>query len=330
MKAEVLKQKLKNLFSPFFIVAAAMFVFGLTVRFVASKIPAFADFWQSKIATVPRAALAYLTNLLPFSLAEYFLLCIPLLVRTAVKGKIDSWTSTFRYTFNLVAVAAVVFSVFLINFSAGYFTTPLDERLGLERTAVSAEDLYNTAQELMNGIDDCIDNIDFAGDGSSVMPYDLKELNRKLNDAYKKAHDKYPFLSNFYSSPKPVALSEPWTYTHVAGVYTFFTGEANVNFNFPDYTLPFTTAHEMAHQRGISREEEANFIAFLVCLESDDDYIRYSAYVNTFEYVASSLNEAARMLRARPPLMLSATPSGVMPLSYCFTFPSGNVILIIV
>ena len=66
----------------------------------------------------------------------------------------------------------------------------------------------------------------------------------------------------------------------------------NINVNFPDYTIPYTAAHEMAHQRGIAREDEANFIAFLVCISSDDAYIRYSGYLNLYEYVASSLYSA--------------------------------------
>jgi hypothetical protein len=82
------------------------------------------------------------------------------------------------------------------------------------------------------------------------------------------------------------------TYTHISGVYTFFTGEANVNTNFPDYTLPFTAAHELAHQRGIAREDEANFVAFLVCSSSDDAYIQYSAYLNMYEYLVSALSRA--------------------------------------
>jgi hypothetical protein len=89
------------------------------------------------------------------------------------------------------------------------------------------------------------------------------------------------------------------SYTHITGVYTFFTGEANINVAFPDYTLPYTAAHELAHQRGIAREDEANFLAFLVCIGSEDAYIRYSAYVNLYEYVASALASADRTLYAK-------------------------------
>lgn len=291
------KINFKNLFSPFFIATAALLILGFAVRLIAQNSTGFANFWQSNIAMVPRAALAYLTNLFPFSMAESVILCSPLIIAVFIRlssKKTDTWLSTFRYTLNITAVAALIFSMFLINFSAGYYTTSLDKRLGIERDTVSAEELYNTAEKLLDGVDGCIDNVGFSSDGSSVMPYELKDLNKKLNEAYKKVCEKYPFISRFSSSPKPVALSEPWTYTHIAGVYTFFTGEANININFPDYTLPFTAAHEMAHQRGIAREEEANFVAFLVCMESEDDYIRYSAYANTFEYVASSLYNADR------------------------------------
>ena len=298
MKSKILL-KLKSLFSPFFITCTATLVAGVAVKLTAMASPAFADFWQSKIAAVPRAALAYLTNLLPFSLAEYIILCLPLIVAVFIRisgKKTDTWTKTFRYTLNLVSVAALIYAMFLINFSAGYHTTSLDKRLDLERSSVSKQELYDTAEKLIDGIDGCINDVDFIYDGSSVMPYDLKELNNKLNSAYNTVCKKYPFISDFYSSPKPVVLSEPWTYTHVAGVYTFFTGEANINVNFPDYTLPYTVAHEMAHQRGIAREEEANFVAFLVCMESDDSYIRYSAYASAFEYVGSSLYAADKDL----------------------------------
>ena len=62
---------------------------------------------------------------------------------------------------------------------------------------------------------------------------------------------------------------------------------------FPDYTIPYTAAHELSHQRGVAREDEANFMAFLVCIASEDAYIRYSGYVNLYEYVASALYSAS-------------------------------------
>ena len=136
------------------------------------------------------------------------------------------------------------------------------------------------------------DEIAYRPDGFSIMPYSHSGMNAQLMKAYDTVCDEYAFVPRLYSRIKPVILSEPWTYTHISGVYTYFTGEANLNMNFPDYTLPYTAAHEMAHQRGIAREDEANFVAFLVCAASDDEYIRYSGYLNLYEYVANALYSA--------------------------------------
>ena len=108
------------------------------------------------------------------------------------------------------------------------------------------------------------------------MPYDYGRMSDKLVDAYRDLSGKYGFIQKLDSRVKTVMLSEPWTYTHITGVYTFFTGESNLNVNMPDYTLPFTAAHEFAHQRGVAREDEANFIAYIACINSDDPYIKYS------------------------------------------------------
>jgi hypothetical protein len=121
-------------------------------------------------------------------------------------------------------------------------------------------------------------------------------MNDHLIEAYDKFADEYGVVNNFKSRLKPVMLSKAMSYTHITGVYSFFTGEANINVDFPDYTIPFTAAHELAHQRGIARENEANMVAFLVCINSDDAYIRYSAYVNMYEYVTNALYSADNSL----------------------------------
>ena len=128
------------------------------------------------------------------------------------------------------------------------------------------------------------------------MPYGISIMNDRLIDAYGTACDKYSFVQKLDSRLKPVMLSELMSYTHITGVYSFFTGEANINVAFPDYTIPFTAAHELSHQRGIAREDEANFMAFLVCIDSEDAYVRYSGYFNLLEYVLSALYSASPAL----------------------------------
>ena len=128
------------------------------------------------------------------------------------------------------------------------------------------------------------------------MPFDFDGMNESLLQAYSRTADKYPFLQRLTSRVKPVLSSETMAYTHIAGVYTYMTGEANVNLVFPDYSLVFTAAHELAHQRGIARENEANFVAFLVCINADDAYLQYAGYMNMLEYLMNALAAADRDL----------------------------------
>ncbi|MDD6798953.1 MAG: DUF3810 domain-containing protein [Firmicutes bacterium] len=253
----------------------------------------FADFVNLHIASVVRMVLAKLTNLFPFSLAETLLLFMPVIVVSLIIFVIriprDDVVKMKRCTFSLLAAIGYLYSTFALGFAASYRGTSLADKLGLERTAVSAEELDFTARALYNEIEKLVPEIEYIYASSSVMPYNLDEMNVRLNEAYAKASEKYDFINHFRSNLKYVTLSEPMTYTHISGVYTFFTGEANINVNFPDYTTPFTSAHELSHQRGIGPEDEANFMAFLVCIESDDTYIKYSGYMEVFEYVISAL-----------------------------------------
>lgn len=258
----------------------------------------FSDFFNRYISSAVRVVLAHATGWIPFSFAEYLLLLSPLLIVGAavygVKKYADTWRDVFIFCGSLLSVISLCLSLFVIGFAPAYRGKTLDEKLGIDRSDVSAEELYDTALILAGKVNGERLNViyDSATD-FSVMPYGLDEMNDKLIDAYGDICDGYSFVQRLDSNIKPVMLSELMSYTHITGVYSFFTGEANINVSFPDYTIPFTAAHELAHQRGIAREDEANFMAFLVCSSSEDSYIRYSAYLNLFEYVSSALYSAS-------------------------------------
>lgn len=274
----------------------ALAAVSLVIYTAARLSPAFADFFNLHIGSIVRGALAHLTNFIPNSLGEALVIFLPIgavfMIVIACRRYSDSWRSVFIYLASLISVVSLLFTTFIWGFGTGYYGTTVDQKLGLDRSDVSPEELYATAAILAAHVNEEAENIDFCITDRSVMPYGYDELSRRLVAAYDKVCDEYDFIPRLTSRVKPVMLSEPWTYTHISGVYTYFTGEANINVNFPDYTIPYTAAHEMAHQRGIAREDEANFIAFLVCTSSDDPYIRYSGYLEVYEYVASSLYSA--------------------------------------
>lgn len=278
----------------FLVIAAVCILFSLMFRVSAT----FADGFNQFVSQPLRVLFAWITYPLPFSLAEAMLLLTPLvlalLIRHAALHYCHSWRSVGIYLLCLVSVASLFFSSFVLLFAAGYHGTTLDSegKLDLSREDVSAEELYTTARHLAERVSEEAQNVVFLHEDFSVMPYTHGQMNKKLMEAYDKVSAEYDFIPHFKSRVKPVLLSVPMSYTHITGVYSYFTGEANLNVDFPDYTLPFTAAHELAHQRGIARENEANFIAYLVCISSDDPYIRYSGYLSMYEYVASALYSA--------------------------------------
>ena len=187
-----------------------------------------------------------------------------------------------------------IFAVF--TFFTGYFNSTIDKKLGIDAAPVSAEQLKDTAEVVYRNINILSDSLEYNYDGFSNMPYTIKEMSSKLLTSYEKISKEHKFLHNVTAQIKPIALSKLMSYTHITGIYTFFTGEANIDAEFPDFTLPYTAAHEFAHQRGVARENEANFIAFLVCISSEDEYIQYSGYMNMLQYLLSALYKADKEL----------------------------------
>ena len=275
--------------------------FSLIIFIAAIIWPGFADFFNRYPGAFIRGLLAHLTNWIPFSLAEAMLIMLPVaiifLMRIAIKKYSDTWHNTWVYVGILLSCASIFFSTFALGFGTGYRGSTVDKKLGIDTENITAEELYATARILADHINAESKNITFRYKNFSVMPYNIGQMNDKLNDSYAKLSEQYDFLPKLYSRVKPVMLSEPMSYTHITGVYTYFTGESNINVVFPDYSIPFTAAHELAHQRGIAREDEANFIGFLACINSDDPYIRYSGYLYLYEdYVAPALYKADKDL----------------------------------
>lgn len=266
----------------------------LYLAFLLSE--SFSDFFNRYISSFFRALFAHSSSWIPFSVAEFALLLLPVwvfLITRAIMRRYGESLKELLYSIICVfSIVALIFTSFTLTFAPAYRGRTLDQKLGLERADVSARELYDTALILSERLREESKNITYGLDGFSVMPYDYSTMNENLLDAYDTVCDEHPFIQRLDSRLKPVMLSEPMSYTHITGVYTFFTGESNINVAFPDYTVPFTAAHELAHQRGIARENEANFVAFLVCMNSEDAYLRYSAYLNMYEYVASALASA--------------------------------------
>ncbi len=280
-------------------VACFFFLLGIIaaiVHIASCFSPAFADGVNDTVAAALRFLLAKVTDMIPFSVGETLLLSLPfalaLLIFCGVCRARDK-QRFWRFMMAILSVLALLYSLFVFTIGCGYRGYTLDKKLGLYQQKVSVSELYTTADILLQKANALAVDLIAEEGGATVMPYSYAEMNDKLLSAYRAMGEKYPFVQQMDTRLKSVSVSEWMSYTHITGVYSYMTGEANINNVFPDYTIPFTAAHELAHQRGIARENEANFIAFLVCISSDDSYIQYSGYINMLEYVTSALYSAS-------------------------------------
>lgn len=295
-----LVKRILNSFPTHLKITAIIFFVSIGIHVSAANSSTFADFFTENIASVFRSVLATITGVLPFSVAEAFVLMLPVML---VLYFVFTWNYYIRQShsmrplvYSVISIALSLYSVAVFTFLTGYSNSPLDKKLGLDKQPVTSIELHDTAKEVYTELTLIQDAVEFEYGGFSVMPYDIREMSKKLLDAYDVFKKNYPFLHNIKTQIKPIALSEAMSYTHITGVYTYFTGEANIDAAFPDFTLPYTAAHEFAHQRGIAREDEANFAAYLVCINSEDVYIRYSGYMNMLQYLLNALYSADREL----------------------------------
>ena len=284
-----------KLFTKPFCALIIVFVISLIVYLISRFNTNFAEFWTRYPAQAMRFLLAKATNIIPFSLAESLLLLLPFFALFYIIGAIvstkrdESDENFYKWLRPVISIILIIGILFFVAFGPAYGRITLADNLGITQSPVSTDELFETGIILNELASKELSNVSFDISGGSVLPYSYSELQDKLNSAYEKFANENNFISHFSSNPKAIALSEPMTYTHISGVYTFMTGESNVNTNYPDFLIPFTMAHEMAHQRGIAREDEANFVAFLVCIGSDDSYLRYSGYSNMLNYINSAL-----------------------------------------
>ena len=293
------KEKSERLPTVCIVIYALTAVSGL-LYLLFTKIPSFSDWFNDHISRVGRRILSCLTVWLPFSVAELFLLLLPViavgLILLAWRRYSHSLRASLCFSGRILAALCVVLILFVWCFAPGYYGATLDRRIGLDRTAVETEELFQTSKILQEELNALAADLELDETGASVMPYSRSEMNKKLMSAYDTVREEYDFPDHFWSRTKPVLCSPLLSYMHITGIYSFFTGESNINIDFPDYTVPFTAAHELAHQRGVAREDEANFVAFLVCISSEDPYIRYSGLLSVYEYTIDALYTADPVL----------------------------------
>ena len=118
-----------------------------------------------------------------------------------------------------------------------------------------------------------------------------KDLFRESSLAYQSASKQFSFLAYQPASVKPSLFSYAGNYLGFQGYYNPFSGEAQVNTTIPRFLEPFVTVHEIAHQLGYAKENEANFVAFLACKSYESPVFKYSMYFDMYYYAINEVNK---------------------------------------
>lgn len=231
--------------------------------------------------------LAYANKTVAFSLAEA--LAVTMLAglaggviwqaRRLYLGRVGACELSLAGLRVLLWTAGAGAALFLLAWGLNYQRRPLADSLQLELRQPRRDELEAISRTVVTGINrNYLDSQAGREAGrADTPPLSRPQLYEVLEESYRRQAQ---FRGGDFGPPKPVYFSSLMSRFSVSGIYIPFTGEANFNAEQPASDLPFTLAHEMAHQRGYAREDEADFIAFLVCINSSHPYVRYSGYLH--------------------------------------------------
>ena len=190
----------------------------------------------------------------------------------------------------VLAVCSFVYLLHTLLFGLSYHAGSLTDDLRLEAAQYTLDELAEATEYYRDQANilakwvsrDDQGNVDFdtfealannAGSGFETLTYDYS----------------YPIFAGSTLPVKKLGWADMYTSMGITGFTMGITGEAAVNPQIPDVTLPFTMCHEMAHRMCIANERDANFAAFLACSVHEDIQFRYSAYFMAYRYCYTAL-----------------------------------------
>lgn len=269
-----------------FVLPVAFLISGIVFQSLVSLVPWLVErFYSRLIYPCVLSTLSLLSRSLSFSVGEVLtgliflialvggvLFCIGLGRRRGERrGWVMAWLRCGAW------VLAGLLWLFLFAFGLNYQRPLLFELLGYEQRKAETPELEVLGRMLVENVNQSYTEAHSEG---RTTP-ESGEIIKLLNEAYDDMAPEFRlFPRGAFAPPKPVYSSEVLTRLGISGIYFPFTAEPNYNSDIPDFQLPFSIAHEMAHQRGVARESEANFVAYVVCINSRDPFVRYSGFRN--------------------------------------------------
>ena len=202
----------------------------------------------------------------------------------------------------LLSVAMTLYLLLCILLGASYRADGFQERSGLRAKPATVEALYDVTALFTEKLTALADSVPRASDGQFAVSEG--EIFDAATEIYRGAEAIFPILTLEDVTPKRAVYSHIMSIFGYTGFYFPYTGEAHINVEPPAALLPATVAHEMAHQRGVASEQEANFVAVLACTESGNAAYAYSGWLfgwlhlgnALYRYAPEAYSELARSL----------------------------------
>ncbi|MFA7089659.1 MAG: DUF3810 domain-containing protein [Bacteroidales bacterium] len=265
-------------------------VLSLTLLLLFKFFPEFMDrVYSGFIYRYLAQAMSGVMSLIPFSMAEILIYALVFfLLFFAVQALIRKTWKKFLRNLGITALYAV--SVFMLTCGLNYHRVPLEDHLGYRVEPAPKEDLLALAADITDRANLAASFTGRDSYGKMIPDYTFKGIKKSVASAYDSLASKTGLkVGGTYPSVKPVMASRGMSYAFVMGFFFPWTVEANINNDVPAFWIPALIAHEQAHVRGFMRENEANFLTYLLAGYTQNRELKYSCLLHSLNYVLNAV-----------------------------------------
>lgn len=253
----------------FFIVLATVIIF--------SRYESLSEWYMTNIYPAIANLLSVVSALVPFSVYDIFIVVAILYLLKLTLFVIIRKSSFKSFLYSFIRFVTIIVAWFYFSWGISYFRKDFYGRTNIQETTFNADNLREFAKSFIAQANESYVEIE------EIEKEDIREqIEKSYNENHKSLVLNYP---NGKRRIKNMVFESIFTKMGISGYYGPFFNEIHVNNYSLNFTYPFTLAHEMAHQFGIARESEANLFAFVICSNTDDQRIRYSAYASIISYI---------------------------------------------
>lgn len=193
----------------------------------------------------------------------------------------------------VLAPVSVVLFLHTAVWGLNYHTKPIGEAMMLEVPEYTIGDLKESALYYRQQAEHLTDQVPRDENGDMILG-NLDELNKITAQSYDDLVMRYSIFAGSRGPVKNLGWSDMFSAFGTDGITIGLTGEAAINLNQSEVTVPFTMCHEVAHLLAFAREDEANFAAYLACEHSEDISFQYSGYLKAFLFCSNALYDASK------------------------------------